>query len=69
MTIKRRSVFFLKARILISEYQRRGTVERNRNVFGFEISENADVNEELLEELSIHDPSARVDKNGNIKRV
>lgn len=48
------------------KYQRRSVAEGKRDVFGFEISEKADINEELLEELSIHDPSARVDENGNI---
>ena len=48
------------------KYQRRRVSEGKRDVFGFEVSEKADINEELLEELSIHDPSARVDENGNI---
>jgi exopolysaccharide biosynthesis protein len=43
------------------------TSEQNvKEVFGFEIREGAEVNEDLLEELSIHDPDAAVDKNGNI---
>ena len=37
-----------------------------RNVFGFEVNKSARVNEDLLEELSIHDPNASVDRNGNI---
>lgn len=51
-----------------------GTFARNnpdirysrRDVFGFEISKNATVDEDVLEELSIHDPNAKVDENGNI---
>ena len=52
----------------ISKYrvpQRKESVKA-KTVFGFEIAENAKVNEDLLEELSIHDPGAKVDVNGNV---
>ena len=37
-----------------------------KNVYGFKVNKNAKVNEDLLEELSVHDPSAEVDENGNV---
>lgn len=37
-----------------------------RDVFGFAVNKNANVNEDLLEELSIHDPNAEVDADGNV---
>ena len=40
--------------------------ENVKKIFVFEIREGAKVNEDLLEELSIHDPSADVDKDGNV---
>ena len=42
------------------------TTEPTRNVHGFEIKEKVNVNEDLLEELSIHHPSAQVDSDGNV---
>lgn len=36
------------------------------NVFGFELYNNANVNYDLLEELSIYHPEAKVEPNGNI---
>ena len=50
-----------------SEKSQENSYEQNvKKIFGFEIYEGAEVNEDLLEELSIHDPDAAVDKNGNI---
>ena len=37
-----------------------------RDVFGFAVNKDANVNEDLLEELSIHDPNAEVDADGNV---
>ena len=50
-----------------SEKSQENSSEQNvKEVFCFEIREGAEVNEDLLEKLSIHDPDAAVDKNGNI---
>ena len=37
-----------------------------KDVFGFKVDENAAVNEDLLEELSIHHPEAEVDAQGKV---
>ena len=39
---------------------------KQKDVFGFKINENADVNEDLLEEISYFHPDAEVDERGNI---
>ncbi len=39
---------------------------KQKDVFGFKIDENADVDEDLLEELSIYHPDAEVDSEGNV---
>lgn len=39
---------------------------KQKDVFGFKINENADVDEDLLEELSIYHPDAEVDSEGNV---
>lgn len=40
--------------------------ETVKDIFGFSIRKGARVNEDWLEELSIHDPSAEVDIDGNV---
>lgn len=53
-------------------HKSRGTVytteeaKPSKTVYGYKINKNAVVNEDLLEELSIYDPDAEVDENGNI---
>lgn len=37
-----------------------------KEIFGFTVYEDAKVNEDLLEELSIHDQNAKVDRRGNV---
>lgn len=37
-----------------------------KTVHGYTLNKSANVNEDLLEELSIHDPNAKVDRDGNI---
>ncbi len=39
---------------------------KKKDIFGFTIDENADVNEDLLEELATYHPDADVDAKGNI---
>ena len=39
---------------------------KNKDVFGFVVGEDADVNEDLLEELATYHPGAEVDANENI---
>lgn len=43
-----------------------GANVNTKNIFGFDINKSANVNEDLLEELSIYHPGAEVDINGNI---
>jgi len=40
--------------------------ENVKKIFGFDIKEGVKVNEDLLEELSIHHPEAEVDTDGNV---
>lgn len=39
---------------------------KKKDIFGFSIDENATVNEDLLEELSVFHPEAEVDNQGNV---
>lgn len=39
---------------------------KQKDIFGFKINENADVNEDLLEEVSCFHPDADIDEQGNI---
>ena len=40
--------------------------KRTKNIFGYEINKDVSVNEDLLEELRIYDPTAEVNENGEI---